>query len=209
MKKRILCFGDSNTWGARADGNGRFDEETRWTGRLQALLGSDYTVVEEGHCGRTTVWDDPVENRLAGITYLWPCLDSQSPLDLVIIMLGTNDLKPRFGVQAQDIAQSASRLVDMVQKCNFGPGNVPPKVLLVSPIWANPSATMPHMFAEAEAAKSRQFAPAFRAIAEQMGCAFFDAASVASPDPLDGVHMSAQDHNALAEALYQEIMKLI
>ena len=209
MKKRILCFGDSNTWGARADGNGRFDENTRWTAHLQALLGSDYVVVEEGHGGRTTVWDDPVENRLAGITYLWPCLESHSPLDLVIIMLGTNDLKPRFGVQAQDIAQSAGRLVDMVQKCNLGPQNVPPKVLLVSPIWANPSATMPHIFTEVEAAKSRQFAPAFRAIAEQLGCAFFDAASVAQPDPQDGVHMSAQDHAALAEALHQKILEIL
>ena len=158
MKKRILCFGDSNTWGARADGNGRYDEETRWTCRLQDLLGSDYTVVEEGHNGRTTVWDDPVENRMAGITYLWPCLESQSPLDLVIIMLGTNDLKPRFGVQAHDIAQSAGRLVDMVQKSSFGPDNKAPKVLLVSPILAEPSPFYPHLFDEAAAAKSRQFA---------------------------------------------------
>lgn len=209
MKKRILCFGDSNTWGARADGNGRFDEETRWTGRLQTLLGDGYTVVEEGHNGRTTVWDDPVENRLAGLTYLWPCLESQSPLDLVVIMLGTNDLKPRFGVQAPDIAQSAGRLVDMVQKSGFGPGNTAPKVLLVSPIHADPSPVYPHMFTPVEAAKSRQFAAEYQAIARQFDCTFFDAATVASPDPQDGIHMAAKDHNALAEALYQKVLELV
>lgn len=209
MKKRILCFGDSNTWGARADGNGRYDEETRWTCRLQKLLGDDYTVVEEGHNGRTTVWDDPVENRMAGITYLWPCLESQAPLNLVIIMLGTNDLKPRFGVQAHDIAQSAGRLVDMVQKSSFGPGNTAPKVLLVSPIWAEPSPSYPHLFDEAAAVKSRQFAPVFQAFAEIFGCAFFDAASVASPDPLDGIHLDPKGHAALANALYQKVLELI
>lgn len=208
MKKRILCFGDSNTWGCRPDGAGRFDEDTRWTGRLQTLLGNGYAVVEEGLNGRTTVWDDPVENRLAGITYLYPCLDSQSPLDLVIIMLGTNDLKPRFGVQAQDIAQSAGRLVEMVQKSNFGPNNAAPKVLLVSPILSNPSPTMPHMFGEVEAAKSRQFAQAFQAIAECYGCAFLNAAEVAQADSLDGIHMGEDSHKALAEALYQKIHEI-
>lgn len=209
MKKRILCFGDSNTWGARADGNGRYDEDTRWTARLQTLLGRDYTVVEEGHNGRTTVWDDPVENRMAGITYLWPCLESQSPLDLVIIMLGTNDLKPRFGVQAHDIAQSAGRLVDMVQKSTFGPGNATPKVLLVSPILADPSPLYPHLFDETAAAKSRQFAPIFQAFAEYLDCAFFDAASVASPDPQDGIHLDPAGHAALANALYPKVLELI
>lgn len=209
MKKRILCFGDSNTWGARPDGNGRFDENTRWTACLQALLGNDYVVVEEGQNGRTTVWDDPVENRLAGLTYLWPCLESQSPLDLVVIMLGTNDLKPRFGVQAADIAQSAGRLVDMVQKCSFGPDNAAPKVLLVSPILSDPSPVYPHMFTEVEAAKSRQFAEKFQVIAQQQGCAFFNAAEVADPDPLDGIHMGEAGHKSLAEALYQKIQTLV
>ena len=91
MKKRILCFGDSNTWGYNGENGERFDEYIRWTGRLQRLLGSEYTVIEEGQNGRTTVWDDPIENRLAGLTYLWPCMESQSPFDLIIIMLGTND----------------------------------------------------------------------------------------------------------------------
>ena len=209
MKKRILCFGDSNTWGSSADGSGRFPEDIRWTGRLQTLLGDGYTIIEEGHPGRTTVWDDPVENRISGITYLWPCLESQAPLDLVIIMLGTNDLKPRFGVYASDIARSAGRLVDMVQKCDLGPGNTTPKVLLVSPIHANASATMPEMFSEVAAAKSRRFSAEFQAVAQQFGCAFLDAAAVTDPDPLDGVHLSPTGHAALATALHQKVLELI
>lgn len=209
MKKRILCFGDSNTWGARADGNGRFDEDTRWTARLQTLLGEGYAVVEEGQNGRTTVWEDPVENRMPGISYLWPCLDTHAPLDLAIIMLGTNDLKPRFNVHPRDIAQSAGRLVDMVQKCSFGPEGTAPKVLLVAPILANPSPTMPHMFGQVEAAKSRLFAQEFQAIADAYGCAFLNAAEVAEADPLDGIHMDAASHKALSEALYQKIQEIL
>ena len=130
--KTVLCFGDSNTWGHHAPLGDRFDENTRWGSRLRTLLGEDYRVIEEGQRGRTTVWDDPVENRLAGLTYLWPCLDSHAPIDLVVIMLGTNDCKPYFGLHPQNIADGAGRLVDMVQKCAFGPNDTAPKVLLVS-----------------------------------------------------------------------------
>ena len=100
MKKRIVCFGDSNTWGYNALESSRYGEEIRWTGRLQRLLGEEYTVIEEAQNGRTTVWDDPIENRLAGLTYLWPCMESHSPFDLLIIMLGTNDTKLYFNVPA-------------------------------------------------------------------------------------------------------------
>lgn len=209
MKKRILCFGDSNTWGHHAPLGDRFDETTRWTGRLQALLGQDYTVIEEGQCGRTTVWDDPIENRMAGLSYLWPCLESQSPLDLVVIMLGTNDLKPYFGVHAKSIAQSAGRLVDMVQKSPFGTGGQPPKVLLVSPIHAKASSFYFQLFDETAAEKSLQFAQYFRETAESFGCDFLDAAQVAEPDPADGIHLDAQGHDALAHALKDKILTML
>ncbi|MBQ9959278.1 MAG: acylhydrolase, partial [Oscillospiraceae bacterium] len=100
MEKRILCYGDSNTWGYIGGVGERFGRDVRWTGRLQTLLGSDYTVIEEGLNSRTTVWDDPVEMHKNGYTYLMPCLQTHRPLDLVIIMLGTNDLERRFHVPA-------------------------------------------------------------------------------------------------------------
>ncbi len=209
MKKRILCFGDSNTWGHHAPLGDRFDEDTRWTGRLQALLGPQYTVIEEGQCGRTTVWDDPAENRMAGLSYLWPCLDSHHPLDLVIIMLGTNDLKPYFCVHPKTIADSAGRLVDMVQKCAFGPDGKAPQVLLVSPIHAQASSPYFQIFDAVAAEKSLQFATYFRQTAQAYGCAFFDAASVAGPDPADGIHLDAAGHAALAEALKDAILSML
>ena len=92
MKKRVLCYGDSNTWGYIAGKGERYPEDVRWTGILQSLLGDSYTVIEEAQNGRTTVWDDPIECRLSGLTYFYPCIESQSPLDLIIIAVMTSSL---------------------------------------------------------------------------------------------------------------------
>lgn len=207
--KTILCYGDSNTWGQHAPLGDRFDEQTRWGSRLRTILGEDYRVIEEGQRGRTTVWDDPVENRLAGLTYLWPCLDSHAPIDLVVIMLGTNDCKPYFGLHPQNIADGAGRLVDMVQKCNFGPNDTAPKVLLISPIRIEASSFYPHLFSEKEAAKSHGFPAAYRVVAERYGCAWLDAAALAQPDPADGIHLDAEGHKALAEAVAVKVKEII
>lgn len=207
--KTILCFGDSNTWGHHAPLGDRFDEHTRWGSRLRTLLGEDYRVIEEGQRGRTTVWDDPIENRLAGLTYLWPCLDSHAPIDLVVIMLGTNDCKPYFGARAQSIANGAGRLVDMVQKCNFGPDGTAPKVLLISPIRIEASGFYDYLFREEAAAKSLEFPAAYKAVAEQYGCAFLDAATLAEPDPADGIHLDAAGHAALAEAVAAKVKQIL
>ena len=109
--KTILCYGDSNTYGLKSDLVSRYPRNVRWTGILQEKLGSEYYVIEEGLGGRTTVWDDPVEDYKNGKKYLLPCLDSHKPLDLVIIMLGTNDLKSRFSVTPFDIGASMENLV--------------------------------------------------------------------------------------------------
>ena len=208
MKKRIVCFGDSNTWGyCTADGS-RYDDDVRWTGRLQALLGDGYTVVEEGQNGRTTVWDDPVENRMAGLTYLWPCMETHHPFDLLVIMLGTNDTKRRFGVQAQSIAKSAGRLVDLAQKSDFGRGGAP-QVLLVAPIRIEYSDGFDHIFGEQAAEKTKGFSQAYREIAAQFGCHFLDAAEFAEPCPEDGVHLNAEGHDKLARAIHEKVKEIL
>ena len=94
--KRILCFGDSNTWGWNPANKERFDENSRWTGILKNKLGENYDIIEEGLNGRTTVWDDPIEGYKNGKKHLPSCLESHRPLDIVVLMLGTNDLKSRF-----------------------------------------------------------------------------------------------------------------
>ena len=124
--KRILCYGDSNTWGYDPVARDRFDAATRWTRVLAASLGADYEIIEEGLCGRTTIWDDPVTEYRNGRTYLIPCLDTHCPLDLVVLMLGTNDLKSRFSLSAYDIAAGAGVLVDLVQRSEAGRNGRPP-----------------------------------------------------------------------------------
>ena len=120
LMKTILCYGDSNTYGLKSDLVSRYPRNVRWTGILQEKLGSEYYVIEEGLGGRTTVWDDPVEDYKNGKKYLLPCLDSHKPLDLVIIMLGTNDLKSRFSVTPFDIGASMENLVKTIIKSDAG-----------------------------------------------------------------------------------------
>jgi lysophospholipase L1-like esterase len=136
--KSIVCFGDSNTWGYIPATGKRYPKEIRWTNILQQELGNEYEIIEEGLNGRTTVWDDPIDadydaNR-NGKAYLGACIKSHFPLDLIIIMLGTNDLKVRYSVTAEDIAKSAGRLAKMVNESDCGIDGKPPKVLLVSPV---------------------------------------------------------------------------
>ena len=208
MKKRILCFGDSNTWGYCADDASRFDEDVRWTGLLAKMLGDGYTIIEEGQNGRTTVWDDPVENRLAGLTYLWPCMESHAPFDLIIIMLGTNDTKTYFSMTAQNIADAAGRLVETALRCPYGRDQKPPKVLLAAPVRIADNNRFPYLFGAQAAEKTKDFPRAFKEVAEQWGCAFFDAAEYAMPGDPDGVHLDPTGHQKLAEAFYDKIREM-
>ena len=141
MSKRILCYGDSNTWGFMPDGQPpdgsyhiRFPFEARWTGILQGILGPDYRVIEEGLNGRTTMWDDPKASYRNGAKYLDACIETHAPLDLIMIMLGTNDLKPRISGRACDSAAGVRLLVDMIRRNPSGRDNVVPPVLIVSPV---------------------------------------------------------------------------
>jgi lysophospholipase L1-like esterase len=128
--RTIVCFGDSNTWGQKPDRSGRYASNERWTGRLQELLGDDYTVVEEGLSGRTVNLDYANKPGRNGRTYFAPCLQSHSPLDAVIIMLGTNDVKIEFDVSAESIAKALGELVDDVTLFGKNKDGVTPKIVL-------------------------------------------------------------------------------
>ena len=206
--KRILCYGDSNTWGYDPLTMDRFDANTRWTRVLGKALGGAYEVIEEGLNGRTTVWDDPIEGFKSGKDYLIPCLNSHRPLDLVIILLGTNDLKTRFGLSAYDIAEAARLLVGMVQASQTGIGGRAPQVLLLAP---PPTATLSEyaeMF-EGAGEKSLKFAPYFARIAQEMGCAFLDTGTVIVSSPLDGIHFEAGEHRKLGQAVALKVKELM
>jgi lysophospholipase L1-like esterase len=206
--KRILCYGDSNTWGYDPVTQDRFDKNTRWTGVLGKALGSGWEIIEEGLNGRTTVWDDPIEGYKNGQTYLIPCLESHRPLDLVILMLGTNDLKQRFSLSAYDIAEGVRVLVRIVQSSQAGPDGHAPRVLLLAP---PPTATLTdfaEMFEGAER-KSQKFSIHYSRVAREMGCAFLDTSTIIVTSPLDGIHLEANEHRKLGQALALKVKALL
>ena len=129
----VLCYGDSNTFGYDPMTGMRYPKEIRWTGILASLLGEDFNVIEEGCNGRTTVTDDPIEGWKNGLDYLKPCLNSHRPVDIVILMLGTNDLKEVFHLTAAEIADNAGILVDVIQSFTKEKQGFMPKIILVSP----------------------------------------------------------------------------
>lgn len=204
----ILCYGDSNTWGYDPATGERFDRNTRWTGILRNTLGDGYWVIEEGLNGRTTVWDDPIELHKNGATYLPPCLETHKPLELVIIMLGTNDLKQRFSLPPSDIAKGAGVLVKIVQKSEVALGDKAPKVLLMAPPPTVTLTEFAEMF-EGAGEKSKKFGEYYKAVAEELGCAFLDAGSVIVSSELDGIHFDAPQHRKLGEAVAKKVEELI
>ncbi len=213
--KTVLCYGDSNTWGCPPITDWpigvipRYGLDTRWGSVLRSNLGEGYWVVEEGLGGRTTIWNDPVEGEhLNGKPYLLPCLKSHAPLDLVALMLGTNDLKHRFGLSAWDIAAAASALVDIIQRSECGPGGTAPKVLLICP----PPLGKLTIFAEMLAGgteKSQQLARHYQQVAQDRGCAFLDAGQVIRTSDRDGVHFDPEEQRKLGQAVTEQVKRLL
>ncbi|MCB0213933.1 MAG: SGNH/GDSL hydrolase family protein [Anaerolineae bacterium] len=208
MSKTILCYGDSNTWGYDPATQSRFDRHTRWSGVMRDVLGDDYWVIEEGLNGRTTVWDDPIEGYKNGHAYLIPCLETHKPIDLVIIMLGTNDLKVRFFLPPGDVAKGAGVLVNTVQKSDTGPNEQAPPVLLLAPPVVVKLTEFEEMFEGAEA-KSEKFGQYYGQIAQEYGCYFFDTAQVIQSSPLDGIHFEATEHRKLGEAVAAKVKEIV
>ena len=207
--RRLLVYGDSNTHGtapmARLGDLGRFDRATRWTTRFAQDLAPGWEVIEEGHPGRTTVHDDPVEGpHRNGLRILPALLESHRPLDLVMVMLGTNDLKMRFSVGPADIAQGLERLAREIRISGTGPGGGAPAVMLVAPPPIRETGCLAEIFAGG-AAKSRGLGTAVRAAAGRCGAAFVDAATLIAVSDLDGIHYDAKDNAALAAGLAEAV----
>lgn len=204
--KTVLCYGDSNTWGYNPVTQGRLPRDQRWPGVLRAELGEGYLIVEEGLNGRTTVWDDPIEGYKNGKEYLIPCLETHKPIDLVVILLGTNDLKMRFSVSACDIANSAGVLVDIVLKSATGPGDQAPKVLLLAPPPVSRLTAFAEMF-EGARAKSERFGAHYGRVARERGCAYLNTAKVIVSSDLDGIHLEPEEHDKLGRAVAERVQR--
>lgn len=217
MRKHIVCLGDSNTHGYCADPGDcadsallRFNEEERWTCLLQRSLGEEYLVIEEGLSGRTTVFEDPLNQGMSALPYLYPCLKSHEPIHLLIIMLGTNDAKERMNADAEAIGQGMRRLVRRAKTTDcWGPGGSP-NILIVAP---PPIGTGMEHSAVAEemgrgaVEKSRRLADQYRTVAAEEGVRFLDAGAAGCQfNQVDFMHLTRQGHARLAEILERFIL---
>jgi lysophospholipase L1-like esterase len=206
--KTILCFGDSNTWGYNAQAGQRFPYHQRWTGVMARTLGEGFMVIEEGLNGRTTVWDDPIENVKSGLSYLPTCLRSHKPLDLVILMLGTNDLKARFSLTPFDIAAGVSNLVQVILASQCGLHENAPQILLAVPPPVDPVDDFSEMFQGARE-KSFELPKFYAQVATEFGCAFLDCGKILSVDPLDGIHLDLEAHRTLGLSFAEKVTSIL
>ena len=208
--KAILCYGDSNTYGYNAQTGRRYPRGARFPGVLQNTLGPEYYVIEEGLGGRTTCLDDPLFEGRSGLAYLRPCLASHTPLALVIVMLGTNDVKERFHIDAFCIGLGMRRLIEAIQDPLAHNGEPVPHMLIVvpAPVLRPVDGKLCEGFGEHSIAVSHALASTYRDVAGNYSCAFFDAASVAEVDN-DGVHLTARAHGALGRALAAEARRIL
>ena len=215
----IMVFGDSNSYGTPAvaglDEWARFAPGERWPGVMLAGLighdsvGPDVVLIEECLPGRTTVHDDPIEGRHKnGLAALPVVLESHRPIGIVIIMLGTNDLKARFAVSPEDIAYSVEVLVKTVRASQAGPGGTSPKVLVVVPPVILEAGCLAGFF-RGGAGKSAQFGACFATMAERIGVPLLDAGPLISSNPLDGIHLALDQHAALGRAVAAAVEDLL
>ncbi len=210
--RTILCFGDSNTHGSCAmrtpDDRRRHAFALRWPNVMAAALGAAWEVVSEGHPGRTAVFDDPIEgSHKNGQAALPVLLESHRPLDLVIVMLGTNDLKARFDQSAHDIALGLRRIVRDILGSDSGPEGRAPQVLLAAPARARECGVLTETFAGATA-KAAALPAYLAAVAAREAVPFADMSPVADVDPVDGVHLSVAAHAAIGAAMAEAVLQI-
>lgn len=209
--KTILCYGDSLTWGYSAELLGRHAYEDRWPSVLQAELGGAARVIADGLNGRTTAYDDHLADAdRNGARTLPTVLSSHDPLDLVVIMLGANDMKPFICGHAIGAKAGMERLIQIVQNHVWFFNAPAPAVLIVSPP-ALCETEEPEFAAafDGGVAESKKLAWLYSGLADAYGCGFFDAGSVARTTPLDGVHLDAENTRAVGLALAPAVRKML
>jgi lysophospholipase L1-like esterase len=210
--KTVLCYGDSLTFGMNAEISRRHAHEDQWPSVLEAGLGGGARIVNEGLGGRTTMFDDystPADRN--GARVLPTVLSTHMPLDLVIVMLGTNDLKTFVNGSAYAAAQGIKRLIEIVRTFPWGTvGGVLPQMLVVAPPLVVPVRQEPKGPALAPRTdESRLFAEHYRRVAIETGSGFFDAATVARATAFDGVHLDAQNTRAIGSALVPIVTRML
>ncbi|MFC0015038.1 MULTISPECIES: GDSL-type esterase/lipase family protein [Allobacillus] len=208
MRKRIVCFGDSNTWGLNAETMKRFPENVRWTGLLQEKLSDEYQVIEEGLPGRTSVVDDPLLEGMNGIDYIVPCIKSHAPVELLIIMLGTNDTKERFGLTAHNIAQGITRLAKKAQEAHEEIYDKALQVLVIAP----PMIGSHYKKTEVRKSmgdncdiKSSELPGFLKEFVTNTNIFFLDASKEVVMNEIDYMHLDENGHKQLSELVLKKV----
>lgn len=206
--KQILCFGDSNTYGLIPGTSDRYEWGVRWTSRLsEKIRTKGYQVIEEGLCGRTTIFDDPARIGRRGTELLPVVLESHTPIELVILMLGTNDCKTAYGATPEKIGKGIEELLGQIRS------NSPNcKVLLISPIYLGEKVWQKgydEEFSEASIYVSKELENVYEEIADKSQIAFLRAADFAKASITDQEHLDKEGHKKLADAIYRKVDELL
>lgn len=214
MKKRIVCFGDSNTWGYIPVTSQRYDENTRWPALLQSKLGyEDYTVVEEGLTGRTTVFDDPFDSELNGLKTMPAILRTAAPIDLLVFMLGTNDFQSHIPAgNPVSTARAVQYMLEIARTLPLDREGEKMKILLISPIEITEDRLTfkDNDVTDAQSiANSRELGKHMAIVAQQLGVEFLDAAQYIKPGKVDGVHLDEAGHAKMAELVYEKVKAML
>lgn len=207
--KQILCFGDSNTYGLiPGTKNDRYDFNTRWTGILESKISKKgCRVIEEGLCGRTTVFDDPLRDGRRGTELLSVVLESHRPVDTVVLMLGTNDCKTMYDASAEVIGKGIERLLEQIER-----SDPDTNVLLVSPIelgnrvWEE---GFDPEFSGRSVGVSKRLPEVYEKIAKRRNIKFLPASKYAQPSSIDREHLNETGHKNLADAIYNELKEIV
>lgn len=212
-EKRVLCFGDSNTWGSVPVTGQRYPRDVRWVGRLGGLLGPDYDVVSEGLSGRTAVGPDPVMRLNSAYDDLQVALRSHKPVHHVVLMLGTNDFKRRFGLSEFDITNGLAHLVQLILRSSEVVAGSAARLILVAPL----TVRLDGALAEKERRKrlldfsdgvevSQRLPACLQKLAEDTGCAFLDPNETLQASEADAIHWEAETHVGFADLVAQKIL---
>lgn len=206
---KILCFGDSLTYGSDHINNTRLDVTKRWTGVLQKMLGDKYEIIEEGLGGRTTELDDPNREGRNGLLYFKAAVASHIPLDLVVILIGTNDLKKKFDRTPQQIASSFVKYKEAIKVACDKWGFKYPKVLLVAPPLVREDKTPKDWGFTGAGEKSMKLAQEYKTVADKLGFEFTNLAPIVKPSDFDGTHIEDEGNAKIADAIYNKLIQII
>lgn len=207
----ILCYGDSNTFGFVPVMMERYAFNERWTGVLQSILGDEYKIIENGLCGRTTMFDDPCKSGRNGLESISNALEISKPLDLVIISLGTNDLKVKYSAPSNTIAQGIRRIIlnirnyDYEIKCNV------PQILVLAPPPLGDKVEIVNKLSEFDKNSisiSKELAEKYKLLSEIENVHFFDLGTIVKASDEDQIHFTKESHMIIAKHL-SDIIKNI